>query len=279
MKLENPLVAVVREPGDDLDRCALTHLERATIDVPRAREQHRAYRDALTKLGAAVVTLPPLAGFPDAVFVEDVAVVLDEIAVVTNPGAESRRGETESIVPLLGAWRDVVRMEADEPLDGGDVLRIGRRLYVGRSSRTDAAGVSALERLVAPHGYDVISVPVKGALHLKTAATALDEETLLVNPEWIEAEALHEDGVFGTYRALTVPGSEPFAANTLALPGSVLVPEEHPRTASMLREHGFRIETTPYSELAKAEAGLTCASLIFEALPRDENSDAPFGSR
>src|SRR5919202_2689386 len=154
--------ALTREPARTLGDCELTYLERRPIDVRRAREQHRAYREALAACGARVVTLPAIDGLPDSVFVEDTAVVLDELAVITSPGVESRRAEVDAIEPEVARLRPVVRIEPPATLEGGDVLRLGRTLYVGLSPRTNASGADALRRLSAPHGYEIVTVEPRG---------------------------------------------------------------------------------------------------------------------
>jgi dimethylargininase len=251
------IVALTREPARALDACELTYLERAPIDADAAARQHRAYCEALRAAGARVVTLPPLDELPDSVFVEDTAIVLDELAVLTRPGVESRRGEVSLIEPEVARLRRVVRVEPPATLEGGDVLRLGRRLYVGLSPRTNAAGAAALRRLAAPHGYEVVTVEPRGCLHLKTGCSALDDETVLVNPEWVDASVFRGLGV------VAVDASEPWAANVLSVAGSVCVSAASPRTAEMLSARGRDVRAVEVSEFAKAEGSLTCMSLLF----------------
>ena len=248
--------AIVRPPGAALADCALTFLERRPIDVERAREQHAGYRAALAAAGLAVETLATEDDQPDATFVEDAAVVLDEIAILTRPAAAARRAEVESVARALGAYREVHAIAAPATLEGGDVLRLGRRLYVGLSTRTDAAGARALAALVEPLGYDVRPVGVAGCLHLKSAVTALDDETVLLNPDWVEVAALA-----GLERVEVAP-DEPFAGCALALPGTLLVSASWPRTREALAREGFPSRAVAIDELEKAEAGLTCLSLL-----------------
>ena len=251
-------IAITRDVSASLGACELTHLSRRPIDVALAREQHDAYRQVLASLGFVVVSLPALDEHPDAVFVEDTAIVLDELAVLTRPGAASRRGEVAAMEPALEALRPLVRIEAPATLDGGDVLRVGRTLFVGRGTRTDAAGVAALRAAVAPAGYEVLPVDVAGALHLKSAVSALDERTLLVDRSACDA------GVFAA-RGLTlldVPADEPAGANVLALGADVLVGAAFPGTARLLARRGHSVYPVDNGELLKAEAGLTCCSLL-----------------
>src|SRR5215210_6744014 len=205
------IVALTREPARALDACELTYREREPIDAGAAAAQHRSYRGALEACGARVVTLPAVGELPDSVFVEDTAIVLDEVAVLTRPGVESRRGEVSLIEPEVARLRRVVRVEPPATLEGGDVLRLGRTLYVGLSPRTNAEGAAALRRLGAPHGYEVVTVEPQGCLHLKTGCSAIDDETVLVNPEWVDP------AVFRGLEVLAVDAAEPWAANVLSV--------------------------------------------------------------
>lgn len=251
------IVALTREPARALDACELTYREREPIDAAAAARQHRGYCDALRACGASVVTLPPAEGMPDSVFVEDTAVVLEGVAVLTRPGALSRRGEVKLIEPEVARLRPVVRVEPPATLEGGDVLRLGRTLYVGLSPRTNAEGVDSLRRLVAPHGYDVLAVEPRGCLHLKTGCSALDDATVLANPEWVDA------GLFRGREVVAVDASEPWAANVLRVGDSVCVSAAFPRTAEALAARGYDVRAVEVSEFAKAEGGMTCLSLLF----------------
>ncbi|HEX8146248.1 MAG TPA: arginine deiminase family protein [Pyrinomonadaceae bacterium] len=251
------IVALTRQPAAALDACELTYREREPIDAAAAAAQHRAYCEALRACGAGVVTLPPAEGLPDSVFVEDTAVVLDEVAVLTRPGVESRRGEVGLIEPEVARLRSVVRVEPPATLEGGDVLRVGRTLYVGLSPRTNAEGANALRRLAAPHGYEVSTVELRGCLHLKTGCSGLDDATVLVNPNWVDAAVFRGLGV------VHVDASEPWAANVLGVAGSVCVSAAFPRTAEALAARGYDVRAAEVSEFAKAEGGMTCMSLLF----------------
>jgi len=253
------LLAITRPPTAALDRCALTHLEREPIDIPKAIGQHRQYEALLARLGAEVVSLAPEPELPDAVFVEDVAVVLDEVAVITRPGAASRLPEVASVERRLAAYRPLLRIEAPGTLDGGDVMRVDRALYVGRSSRTNDAGIAQLISVVGPFGSAVRPVAVTGCLHLKSACSHLGEGLVLVNREWIDAEAL--DGV----ALLDVPPAHHGSANSFLVGGTVVMAAGFPETATLVRATGRAVETVDLSELRKAEAGGSCMSLVFEA--------------
>lgn len=252
-------VALTREVPRSIVRCELTHRAREPIDHARAVAQHRAYCEALEDLGLTVLRLPADERFPDCCFVEDTAVVLDQVAVVTMPGAPSRRGEIAAVEEALRPYRRLERLTLPATLDGGDVLRVGRLLLVGRSSRTNPAGIEALAAVAAPLGYSVAAVPFSGCLHLKSAATALDEETVLLNPDWIEAGRL--DGC----RTVSVAPGEPEAANVLRVGGEVWGHAGHPRTLDLLEARGYRARRLDVSEFVKAEAGLTCKSILFRA--------------
>jgi dimethylargininase len=251
------IVALTREPAGALDACELTYREREAIDAGVAAAQHRGYCDALRACGARVLTLPRVDELPDSVFVEDTTIALDEIAVLTRPGVESRRGEVKLIAPEVARLRAVVRVEPPATLEGGDVLRLGRTLYVGLSPRTNAEGADALRRLVAPHGYEVVTVELRGCLHLKTGCSGLDEETVLVNPDWVDA------AVFRGREVVPVDAAEPWAANVLSVGRSVCVSAAFPRTAEVLAARGHGVRAVEVSEFAKAEGGMTCMSLLF----------------
>jgi len=253
------IVAIVRPPSDALARCELTHLAREPIDLALAREQHAAYAALLRDLGARLVVLPPEPDMPDAVFVEDAAVVLDEIAVITRPGAPSREPEVASVAAALAGFRPLARLTPPATLDGGDVLLVERTLYVGRSSRTNPAGIEQLAGHLAAHGYTVRPVPVDGALHLKSACSYLGRAVLLANPQWVDATA------FPGLTILPVDPAEPRGANTLRVGGTIVMAEGFPRTRGRVEAAGFAVRTLALSELQKAEAGGSCMSLLFTA--------------
>jgi dimethylargininase len=253
------LVALTRSVPPVINQCELTHLERAPIDYARAVAEHVAYEAVLARLGCRVIRLPGLPEHPDSVFVEDTAVVLDEIAVIARPGAESRRGEIATVAEALQAYRRLAAIEAPATLDGGDVLVTPRRIFVGISGRTNTDGVAQLAAIAAPFGYETIAVPVTGCLHLKSAVTRPGSDALLVNPAWVDVKVL------GDVDLIEVDPSEPGAANVLQIGDRVICAAEHPRTRARLEAAGFVTVSVPAGELAKAEGGLTCGSLVFEA--------------
>jgi dimethylargininase len=252
------LVAVTRAPSRSLARCELSFVAPSAIDVDLAIAQHHAYERTLESLGCRVIALPALEEQPDAVFVEDVALVLDEVAVMTRPGAESRRAEGASIATVLADFRSLLRIEAPATLDGGDVLRIGRAIFVGQSARSNAAGIAQLRELLAPHGYTVQGVATHDCLHLKSAVTQVAPDTLLVQPAWIDA------GIFASHRLIEVDPGEEHAANALRIGDSAVIhPDCFPRTQQRLRDAGIKVIGVDVSELQKAEGAVTCCSLVF----------------
>lgn len=239
-----------------MSHCELTHLERTVIDVALARRQHRAYEQTLQGLGWRVESLPEEPELPDSVFVEDTAVVLDEVAVITRPGAASRRPEIPAIAAALGKYRELVHIESPGTLDGGDALRVGRSLYVGMSSRSNGSGLEQLGALLRPFGYRVLPVAVQGCLHLKSAVTQVAVDTLLINSRYVARDQ------FPAMRFLEVDESEPLGANSLMLGADVIHSASYPRTAEVMRRHGIRVHAVEMSETEKAEGAVTCCSLL-----------------
>ena len=251
-------IAVTRKVSSGMMRCELTHLKRTAIDVALAREQHAAYEQALRNLGYRVESLPEEPDLPDSVFVEDTAVVLDEVAVITRPGAPSRRAETASIAAVLGKYRELVHIESPGTLDGGDVLRIGRTLCVGLSKRTNPEGIEQLTTLLRPYKYRVLATTVRRCLHLKSAVGLLPNDALLIDSRYADREE------FMGMRFIEVDAAERFGANALMLGEDVIYPSSKPRTADLLRARGIRVHTVEMSEMEKAEGGVTCCSLLIE---------------
>jgi dimethylargininase len=224
-----------------------------------ACEQHRACERLLESLGARVLSLPAEPDLPDSMFVEDPAIVLDELAVILSPGAQSRRPEADLLAHALKPYRALARIELPGTLEGGDVLRLGRKLFVGQTRRSNVEGIRQLAAIVTQHGYEVISVAVNGCLHLKSAVTSLGGNTLLANRAWFDPAP------FCGAKWIRVAPEEPHAANALAVGGTVIFPESFPKTRERIERAGFRVTSLDISELQKAEAGLTCSSLLFEA--------------
>lgn len=250
------MIAITREVSAGFAACELSFVARSPIDVARARMQHRAYEDALRALGCVVESMVQQPGLADSVFVEDTAIVFDELAVMTRPGAQSRRAEVSSVAEALGRHRPLRWMQAPGTLDGGDVLRIGHVVHVGASARSNAEGAEQLRGFVAEHGYSVRRVPMRDCLHLKSAVTALDDETVLLQPRWVDR------GQFADYRIIEVDDTEEHAANVLRVGDDLLMPDNFPRTRQRLLDAGYRVGTVDVSELQKAEGAVTCCSLL-----------------
>lgn len=248
--------ALARRPSPRLAECELTHIERGVIDAAAAERQHRAYVAALARRGVEVLVLPPLAGYPDSCFVEDVLLAFPECFVATRPGADSRQGEVDEIVASVPRDRPLLRLPAQARLDGGDVLRIGRKVFVGRTTRTNAAAVEALANLAGPYGYAVQAVQCDHALHLKTAVAEIDGSTVLIDRRRLDAAA------FAGFALIEADPDEAFAGNCLSVNGRVLMQTAHASTARRVRAAGFDVDLVDVSEFAKAEAGLTCLSVL-----------------
>ena len=253
------LVAVTRGVSPSIEQCELTHLDREPIDVGIAVEQHRCYEKCLAELGCVVHSLPPEPDLPDSVFVEDIAVVVKELALLTRPGAASRRAETPDIARALGEYRPLARIDEPGTIDGGDVLVVDRDIYIGLSRRTNEEGVRQARSAFEPLGYAVSVVPVSGCLHLKSAVGQVAPDTLLINRRWVDAAA------FGDRKFIDIDPAEPRAAGALLIGDTVVYPARFTQTLERLSEAGIPAEPIELSELAKAEAGVTCCSLVFDA--------------
>lgn len=263
------LLALTRSVPPTISRCELTHLSREPIDHVRAVEQHAAYERCLERLGCRVVRLADAPDLPDSVFVEDAAIVFADLAVIARPGAASRRPEVDAMAEALRPHRPLAFIQSPGTLDGGDVLvascpqRAGTRVggpggqvFVGISGRTNEDGVRQLAAFLGPQGFDVIAVPVTGCLHLKSAVTQACDGVLVVNPEWVDVS--HFEG----FELIEVDPSEPAAANVLRIGAHVICAEEHPKTRQRLAARGLDTQSVPAGELAKAEGGVTCCSVL-----------------
>ena len=251
------LLAITREVSRSIVNCELTHLARTPIDVERARSQHAQYESALKRLGVAVLSLPEQPALADSVFVEDTALVLDECAVILRPGAESRRPETESITQALAPYRTLFHIEPPARIDGGDILRIGRHIYIGISTRSDTNAAEQMQAFLEPFGYEVHVVGVTGCLHLKSAVTQVREDTVLINPNWAQKSD------FEDVKFMEIDASESYAANGVLVGESLIYPASFPYTQKRLEAAGIDVLTVEADELAKAEGAVTCCSLLF----------------
>jgi dimethylargininase len=251
------LIALTRDVSPAINECQLTHLDRTPIDPVQAEAQHGAYERCLAELGCRVERIEATPYLPDGVFVEDTVVVVDELAVITRPGVESRLAETFTMAQAVERHRTLAWIEAPGTLDGGDVLRIDRTLFVGAGQRSNAEGIAQLQRFLEPYHYEVVPVTTGDCLHLKTAITQVADGTLLINPEWIDPS------IFAGFQLIECDPGEPFGANALRVGESVLYASAWRRTRERLEHHGIRVVTVDASELAKAEAGVTCCSVVF----------------
>jgi dimethylargininase len=256
-------VAITRQVSPAINRCELTHIAREPIDYERACAQHRQYEDALRLLGMDVISLNMEPDLPDSVFVEDVALVLDECAIMLNPGAPSRRLEVASVEKALAPYRDIFRVQPPGTVDGGDILKVGRTTYVGMSSRSTENAIGQIKAILEPHNlkvtgnYELRAVSVTGCLHLKSAVTQVSKDTLLVNPHWVS------QADFPGMQFIEVDPSEPYAANAVLVGGTIIYPSSFPKTQMKLQAAGIRMIIVEADELAKAEGAVTCCSLIF----------------
>jgi dimethylargininase len=253
------LTAITRGISPGIVNCELTFLARQPIDLAKARKQHRDYEQLLERAGARVISLPPEPDLPDSMFVEDPAVVVDELAVILPLGTQSRRAEAASVAKALAKFRRLEYVKLPGLLEGGDVLRVGRKFFIGLSQRSNEEGIRQFAAIVRPYGYEVQKVPVTGCLHLKSAVTYLGRNTLLGNRQWFDTAA------FTGFAWIDVAREEPHAANALTVGDTIIFPASFPRTRDRLEASGFHLEPLDISELQKAESGLTCSSLLFDA--------------
>lgn len=252
-------VAITRAISPRFNECELTHLARTPIDLTLARAQHRQYEDALRTLGVQVISLPAEPDLPDSVFVEDTAIVLPECAIITRPGANSRKPETESIARALAPYRALYSIQPPATLDGGDVLVLGKTLYVGLGTRSNQSAIAQLQDFLTNYGYTVTGVPIRGCLHLKSAVTQVGRNALLLNPGWVSADH------FPGWQIIEVHPDEPAAANAVLVDDAIIYPAHYPKTQARLAAAGIRLLAVEATEVAKAEGAVTCCSLIFEA--------------
>jgi len=258
-------IAITRQVSRAIARCELTHLDRQPIDLDLARRQHHRYEAALATLGCEVIQLSEEPELPDSVFVEDAALVLDEVAIITRPGADSRKPETTSIAPALAPYRLLITIEAPGTVDGGDVLTVGKNIYVGLSTRSNQHAVDQMAAALKAYGYRVQALHVNECLHLKSAVTEVAEETLLINPAWLDRT------LFSGYRLIEIDPSEPYAANVVRVGDKIIYPIGYPRTQAKIEAAGIVVHNVDVSELIKAEGAVTCCSLIFNYDNQNEN--------
>jgi dimethylargininase len=247
--------ALTRPPGDSFAQAISSTA--AAIDTTLARAQHALYCQALTAAGVHVETLAPDERYPDSCFMQDPALVIGGMAIIARPGAASRQGEDEAAAGALGDRFPAARILPPGTLEGGDVLILRDRVVVGRSGRTNEAGIAQLAAVLAPQGVPVAQAPVAGYLHLLTAVTHLGDGLLLAVEDYALPPALAGSPV------LRVPADEAYACNALGIGGRVILPDGFPKTAAMLKAHGFDVLPVPTTEFAKADGGVTCLSLVW----------------
>lgn len=250
------LIAITRDVNADIGNCELTLLPRIRINVDVALQQHQQYQAILSSLGCQIVTVPTESGLADSVFIEDTAMILDEIAVMCLPGAESRRVEVAGVGDVLQQYRTLASIQPPGTLDGGDLLRTGDVIYAGLSTRSNRSGIEQLRSIVADYGYSVETVETPKCLHLKSAVSEVAPGSLLINPEWVSRSA------FGNSELIDVDKKEPHAANALLVGGGVVYPSSFPRTMEKLAQRRMNVIPIDVSELQKAEGGVSCCSLI-----------------
>lgn len=257
LTFDAPGAALVRAVPDRFNDSIQEHP--ADIDVARARQQHAAYVSALKEVGVAVRVLPALPDHPDCCFVEDPAVIIGRRALLTRSAAPQRQGESAGLSESLSDWCTLSAMPAPATLDGGDVLRVGQTLYVGRTARSNSEGLAWLQLAATAEGLTVCSVPLRAGLHLKSAVTLASPELLVYCPAMLSPGPLAAAGVE------LLPTEEPHGGNVLALGDTVLVSAAAPRTADALHRRGLRVRVLQLDEFHKADGALTCLSL---RLPR-----------
>ena len=258
--------AITRGVSRKIAACELTYRSRESVNFEKAAIQLERYCDLLRTWGVDLMPLAASDAHPDCCFVQDTAVVLDEVCVIASMGATARHGEVAEVERLIAPLRKIMRILPPATLDGGDVVQFDKRLFVGLSSRTNARGIAALEKIVEVFGYSVVPVAVTGGLHLTTGCGIVNDETVLLNPRWLDASA------FRNLRQLHVPEQEPWAANTIRVQDAVCVEKEAPRTVDLVQPYAGSIDTLDISEFRKAEGSLSCLSLIFkDALNQNGN--------
>jgi dimethylargininase len=253
------MTAITRKVSSSLENCELSFIERKPIEMEKARTQHHAYEALLEKLGAKVISLPEERDLPDSMFVEDPAIVLDEVAIICPLGTETRRKEAPSLAAALEPFRKLAYVKLPGMLEGGDVLRVGKKIFTGLTERSNPEGIRQLAVIAEHHGYELTAVPATGCLHLKSAVTYLGRNTLLGNRAWFQWKR------FAGFDWVDVDPTEPHAGNALGIGETIIFPASFPKTRARIEEKGFHVESLDISELQKAESGLTCSSLLFDS--------------
>ena len=255
-RFDTGLTAITRELNELIGNCELTFLPRVSIDLDLAQLQHEQYQAALESLGCEFVTVPTEPGLADSVFIEDTALVLDELAVMLRPGPRSRRPELDGVESVLRRYRPLASIKPPGTLDGGDLLCVDKVIFAGRSSRSNEHGIEQLRNIVADLGYSVKTVETTKCLHLKSAVSTVAPGTLLINSDWVSRSP------FDAYELLDIDYREAHAANALLVGQTVIYPSSFPRTTDRLVDRGIDVVPIDLSELQKAEGAVTCCSLL-----------------
>jgi dimethylargininase len=248
--------AITREPGMNFFE-GISTSDLGEPDYDKLLSQHRAYIKTLQEIGLEVINLEKLPSFPDAYFVEDVAVVTSDVAVIANPGADARNGEQQYIAPVLANYRNILQIEPPGTLDGGDVLMVDRHFFIGISERTNPLGAAQLGEILESFGNSWMSVPVGAGLHLKSSVNWVGGNNLLLSEDFAGQPE------FEAYRQIVVDPTEEYACNTLWIDGILLTPKGFPKTREILEDLGLPISELETSEIQKMDGGLTCLSIRF----------------
>ena len=252
-------IAVTRELTAGIVNCELTYLSRSEIDISRAQQQHLDYQSALSFLGCEIVVVSAPPKLADSVFIEDTALVLEDLAVMLRPGVASRRPEVAGVAEVLRQHRLLRAIESPGTVDGGDLLRVGSTIFAGLSTRSNQNGIRQLSDIVADFGISVATVEAAKCLHLKSAVSEVAPGVLLINPAWVSSS------VFENFELINIDESEAHAANALRIGESLIYPASFPRTSDKLVQRGIDVIPVDLSELQKAEGAVTCCSLVFSA--------------
>jgi len=248
--------AIVRDVSDTFQECVTSFHTKVQIDVALAKRQHRHYCNILSSLGLKLISIEADDILPDCCFTEDTAIVIDDLSIITYPGTPSRVRETIEIEKILSPLKTIVHINEPGTIEGGDVLKIGKKIYIGSSSRTNEEGIRQVALVVEPKGYQVIPVKIKNTLHLKSVCTYMGRGCILL------AEGYLDDTIFSEYDKVIVPKEEEYCANCLVVQGNVLIPKGFPKTKQLIENKGFPIIEIEMSEIEKAEGALTCLSVI-----------------
>ncbi len=251
------MIAVVRAVSPRMSECELTHFDRTPIDAKLAASQHEEYQKVLESLGCKIVEADATPEYPDSIFVEDTAIVFDELAIITRPGAASRREETITMENTLKSLKPVFKIQEPGLLDGGDVLKVAKKVWIGLSSRSNKEAVEQVKNILAKHNYEVIGVELKDCLHLKSAVTQVEKNTLLINSNLVDRK------YFEGFDFIEVHPDEPFAANALLINDTIVFPSAFSKTLQILKDKKIKIIAVDNSEVIKAEGGVTCCSIVF----------------